>query len=174
MQEQLKNIQQDARQLIEKADSQGALEELRIKYLGRKSLLAQFSSTIARLDKDQRPQAGILLNEVKRSIHSLFEEKAKTLTESQSSLDVSFPSQASSLGRVHPLSIVAQQICDVFEDIGFQIKQGKEIEDEWHNFQALNIPRSILPGMPLIPFMLICRGKKGTSIFCAVILLLLK
>ena len=140
MKEQFDRIQGQAREDINKVGSVAELEDFRVKYLGRKSFLASFSSSIPQLEVSLRPEAGRSLNEIKVFITRLIEDKAASLKEKKAYIDITLPSKKLTQGRLHPLSMVAREICDIFENIGFQIQEGYEIEDEWHNFQALNIP----------------------------------
>jgi len=144
MEEELKKleqIKQEAEANIRGAGTSQELDEVRVKYLGRKSYLATFSSNIiSQLEPFRRPDAGRRLNQTKLLISKLIEDKAGALKAKKVHLDVTFPSKRTAVGRLHPLSVVVREICEIFESIGFQIREGNEIEDEWHNFQALNIP----------------------------------
>jgi phenylalanyl-tRNA synthetase alpha chain len=140
MLEQFDTIRQEAEAAIEKAASLQELEQLKARFLGRKSALTSLSSSFSGLSLQERPQAGRLFNQTKNLIASLIEEKMKSFSASDEGLDVTFASQKVSPGSKHPVSIVVREICDIFSGLGFEIQEGKEVEDEWHNFQALNIP----------------------------------
>lgn len=140
MQEQLDKIIKEAEDTIQRAASIQELEQLRVKYLGRKSFLSSFSNRIPTLEISLRPQAGKLLNKTKQYITDLIEAKKKSLKVKVESLDITFPAVKTTLGRKHPISMIIAQICEIFETIGFAVEEGAEIEDEWHNFEALNIP----------------------------------
>ncbi len=140
MQGEFQRLKKEAEQDIRKAKSLEELEALRIKFLGKASFLAQFSKRISSLENSLKPLAGELLNQTKSFIVTLLEEKKKGLTLKEESLDLEFPSFPIKEPKLHPITLVVREICDIFERIGFEIQEGKEIEDEWHNFSALNIP----------------------------------
>jgi phenylalanyl-tRNA synthetase alpha chain len=140
IEKELNQIKKTAFVQIDKAESRSDLEAIRVKYLGRKSFLSNFSSTLSKLEPSERPLAGKALNQTKRAIQAFIEEKKQAVSLGEEWIDFTFPASEISLGRKHPLSIVIEEMGRVFEKIGFQIEEGTEIEDEWHNFQALNIP----------------------------------
>ncbi|MBN2120239.1 MAG: phenylalanine--tRNA ligase subunit alpha [Candidatus Omnitrophica bacterium] len=140
MQEKFNVIKQEAQEAIRKVSSLAELEEARVRFLGRKSKLASLSATFSGLEPSQRPEAGRLFNEVKVFIAGILEEKKKTFSFSKERIDITFPSKKTDTATKHPLSSVVRTMCHIFEAIGFEIQEGAEIEDEWYNFQALNIP----------------------------------
>ena len=140
MENKFKNLQAEAEKEIRAADNADSLEALRVKYLGRKSFLASFSGNISKLDVSEKPKAGRSLNQAKQFISRVLEEEKFRLAEREESIDATFPSSKIDTGSIHPLTAVIKDICRVFERLGFEIQEGKETEDEWHNFQALNIP----------------------------------
>lgn len=121
------------------------LEVLNNKYLGRKGLVLQMTSQIPELPVIDRPVQGRLINEFKKEITSLFQDKASILKQSkipktQNVFDETFPSFRQELGTKHPLSITSEEICRIFEKCGFSVEVGPEIETEFNNFTGLNIP----------------------------------
>lgn len=124
------------------------LESLKVKYLGRKGLLAVLTSTIPSVPADRRGAFGKKVNELKTRVLSLFEEKQKILGESSGKAasgradfpDMGMPGIAQSLGRRHVLTQVIDEICGIFVRMGFQISDGLEVESEYSNFTGLNIP----------------------------------
>lgn len=129
---------------IEIVDSAASLEELRIKYLGRKGILAQFTSSIPGLPLNERAYFGQKVNELKNKLTALLESKQRLLSsgspESLASLDISLPGIAQELGHMHPLTQVINEICAIFGKMGFVVVEGPEIETEYNNFTGLNIP----------------------------------
>jgi phenylalanyl-tRNA synthetase alpha chain len=131
---------------IEKVSSLKELEELRIKYLGRKGLLAQLTSTIPSLPPEVRPGFGQRVNDLKNKISSLFGEKQKAITAASDkgicapAADISMPGIVQDLGRLHPVTQITDEICAVFSGMGFRVVEGPEIESEYNNFTGLNIP----------------------------------
>jgi|TARA_B100001093_G_scaffold154060_1_gene146762 phenylalanyl-tRNA synthetase alpha chain len=124
-------------------NSSEELEAFRIKYLGKKGLLTSYFIDFKSLDNDKKKDVGQLLNQLKLSAQSKLEElKTKLLSGvSKSKLnDLSRPGDIIQLGSRHPISIVKNRIVEIFSEIGFTISEGPEIEDDWHNFSALNLP----------------------------------
>ncbi len=136
----LKEISEQARQAINSVQTIQQIRDLQTRFLGRKSFLANASQSIASLAPEQRPLAGKTLNSVKKEIFSLLEEKQKSLQKQEQGIDISLPGFPVEIAGSHPLTNVINEICRVFEDLGFEVQQGSEIETEKYNFQALNIP----------------------------------
>lgn len=120
------------------------LEQFRLKYLGSKGLLKELFAQVKDVPAEQRKEFGQQVNAVKAAAESKIEEgKVKFEATAQPSgpqLDTSLPTYLHPLGSRHPISIVNKQIIDIFTRIGFGVAEGPEIEDDWHNFTALNIP----------------------------------
>lgn len=120
------------------------LEEFRIKYLGSKGLLKEFFAEFKNVPNEQKKEFGQVINELKNTA----EEKVKNIQEVLESKtesinlfgDLSRPGTPINIGSRHPISLVKNQILDVFSTIGFNVSEGPEIEDDWHNFTALNLP----------------------------------
>ena len=119
------------------------IETFRIKYLGKKGLINSYFIDFKSLDNDRKKDVGQLLNQLKNSAHSKVEELKAQLSSdnSQPKLnDLSRPGDLIQIGSRHPISIVKNRIVEIFSNIGFTISEGPEIEDDWHNFSALNLP----------------------------------
>ncbi|MEP5935227.1 MAG: phenylalanine--tRNA ligase subunit alpha, partial [Winogradskyella arenosi] len=127
-----------------KAQSKEEVEAFRIKYLGSKGHLKAFYGELKNVANDQKREFGQIINELKNTA----EAKVNTLKEALESAeedkgiygDLSRPSEPIALGARHPISIVKNEIIDIFSRIGFNVSEGPEIEDDWHNFTALNLP----------------------------------
>ena len=126
-----------------KSDSIAEIEEFRIKFLGKKGLLNSYFVEFKSLDSTEKKNAGRLLNELK----NLAQDKVDALKASSSKSsenikinDISRPGDPINIGSRHPISVVKNRIIDIFSNIGFTISEGPEIEDDWHNFSALNLP----------------------------------
>ena len=126
-----------------KSDSIAEIEEFRIKFLGKKGLLNSYFVEFKSLDSTEKKNAGRLLNELK----NLAQDKVEALKSSSSKSsenkkinDISRPGDPINIGSRHPISVVKNRIIDIFSNIGFTISEGPEIEDDWHNFSALNLP----------------------------------
>jgi len=121
-----------------------ALEEFRIKYLGRKGLIMQMLSDIGRLPAAEKPQAGQLANKARNEVTAAFEERKRILEESQKGtrefVDVTLPGIPVQIGKPHVITQTIDELLDIFGRMGFGVSYGPEVEDEWHNFIALNIP----------------------------------
>ncbi len=125
------------------ADSSG-LEAFRIKYLGRKGKIVAMLSRIGQLATEQRRQGGQLANKIKKEVTSQFEQLKEKLSQPESSaeppVDVTLPGEAVCAGKSHVISQTVSELLEIFGRMGFEIAYGPEVEDEWHNFIALNIP----------------------------------
>ena len=127
-----------------KATSKEDIEKFRIQYLGKKGLLNEFFAEFKNVASDQKKEFGLVVNKLKKSA----EEKVNTLMESLEQKeqsrgvygDLSRPGDPIELGSRHPISIVKNKIIEIFSRIGFNVSEGPEIEDDWHNFTALNLP----------------------------------
>tara|TARA_S200000501_G_scaffold376558_1_gene431867 strand:+ start:860 stop:1876 length:1017 start_codon:yes stop_codon:yes gene_type:complete len=126
-----------------KSDSDTEIEEFRVKFLGKKGLLNSYFDDFRLLEGNEKKQLGSLLNELKNSaqqkVKDLKSSKFKT-SENLKINDISKPGDPIEIGSRHPVSIVKNRIIDIFSNIGFTISEGPEIEDDWHNFSALNLP----------------------------------
>jgi len=127
-----------------KAQSKEEVEAFRIKYLGKKGLLNEFFAEFKNVANDQKKEFGQTINTLKKTA----ENKVNALKEELESKeevkgvygDLSRPGNPIEIGARHPISIVKNQIIDIFSRIGFNVSEGPEIEDDWHNFTALNLP----------------------------------
>jgi len=122
-----------------------ALENFRLKYLGRKGIIAQLTNSIPTLPQEQRSNFGQQVNGLKNKIISLIEEKQKSLVVKSaraltSAIDISMPGVAQELGHLHPITQIIEEICTIFNRMGFSVVEGPEIETEDNNFTGLNIP----------------------------------
>ncbi|MBU1113305.1 MAG: phenylalanine--tRNA ligase subunit alpha [Candidatus Omnitrophica bacterium] len=140
MEQELKKLKEDFERDLAEAKSGTELETLKVKYLGRNSRLAELFSQIPALSGDQRSFWGRRLNQVKKDLAAAWEKATGSTDGQQESLDVTFPSSAVNSGSRHIISSTSQKICLIFQKLGFDIVEGNEIEDEQHNFEALNIP----------------------------------
>lgn len=143
MLEDLQELQKAAVEDIQHAADLTVLEDLRVRYLGRKSQLRQIMGQIGRLPADQRPQLGQAAGSAQSAIQNALDVRHQSLQESieaESHLDVTLPGRAPRRGSLHPLSQLIDELSDVFRGMGFDLADGPEVEDEYHNFDALNTP----------------------------------
>lgn len=144
MLDNFKKIGSDAMAALGEVKDAASLEEFRIKYLGRKGLVTGMLSQIGQLDKADRPQGGQIANKTKKQVTAAFEElKAKFgagVKEVKPLVDVTLPAVEVVSGKSHIISQTVSELLETFGRMGFNIAYGPEVEDEWHNFIALNIP----------------------------------
>jgi phenylalanyl-tRNA synthetase alpha chain len=122
------------------------IDELRVRFLGRKGKVAQLFSTMGSILAEERAEAGKLLNELKNELQSLFDSAVKSVSHDQGiketdSEDYTLPGIDIPVGSIHPIEQTLTEVKDIFKSIGFSIAYGPEIDDEYHNFEALNIPK---------------------------------
>jgi len=133
--------------LIADAGTLDELEAARTAVLGRKAPWSEVQKSLGSLEADHRKQVGMLANDVRSALEAALEERRTALEASSESglleadaVDVTLPGRRPRPGSLHPLTIVRRQIVDVFTRMGYRVVEGPEIEDDWHNFEALNIP----------------------------------
>jgi phenylalanyl-tRNA synthetase alpha chain len=143
MLEQFEKTGQEALAELQKVADLAALEEFRIKYLGRKGQITQMLSRIGNFPPEQKPKAGQLANKIKKDVSGAFEEKKKVLLARQEKpkelVDVTLPGVPVRIGKKHVVTQTLNELLDIFGRMGFGVAYGPEVEDEWHNFIALNI-----------------------------------
>ena len=142
---QLDALRADALQAFQQASSTDQLETARVQYLGRKGVLRALQKQLGKLPPDQRPVAGRRFNEVRDVLHEAVDAaharlQQQRLPERVEHFDVTEPGIAPVLGRRHVLTQTIEELTDILGRLGFVVADGPEVEDEWHNFQALNIP----------------------------------
>lgn len=132
---------------IEAAESASALEQLRVSYLGKKGVLTAQLKQLGRLPAEQRPAAGQAINDAKASLDEAIRVRRKALEAlelaerlASERIDVSLPGRGQDTGSCHPVTRTMQRIESLMAQIGFEVVEGPEIEDDYHNFEALNIP----------------------------------
>ena len=143
----LTKLTQEAEAIIEKADSLDALDKIRVQYLGKKGLLTDQLKQLGKLPAKARPQAGQEINKAKKVLQARIEARKQALQDEvmnarlgSESIDVTLPGRGSRLGGRHPVSRTMERIENLFAQLGFEVATGPEIEDDYHNFEALNIP----------------------------------
>lgn len=146
MLEDLNRLESSGLAELQSVKSAEALESWRIKYLGVKGALKAITPRLKDVPKEEKPKVGQRLNEVKNALESAFQQKKETLARETASvgggpfIDVTVPGYLMGEGRRHILSRTIDEITEVFARMGFSVASGPELEDEWHNFTALNIP----------------------------------
>ncbi|NCJ04991.1 phenylalanine--tRNA ligase subunit alpha [Synechococcales cyanobacterium C] len=144
---QLTTLQQSAPQTIATVDSLEGLEQLRVKFLGKKGELSQILKGMGKLDASERPRLGALANEVKDAVQLAIEETRSRLLAAEiaaqltaETLDVTMPGVYTPQGGIHPLNSTLDQVLDIFVGLGYTVARGPEMETDYYNFEALNTP----------------------------------
>lgn len=130
-----------------KASNNDQLEAFRMKFISRKSVIGDLFSEMKTVAAEERKAVGQLVNELKNEAQQKFKELITSLDQSKEEksaapLDLTLPPIPDTLGSLHPLSITRKRMLEIFERIGFNVSYGPEIEDDWHNFTALNFPEN--------------------------------
>ena len=143
----LENIKAEAYLAIEAASDIAALEELRVSYLGKKGALTGLLKNLGQLSAEERPKAGAEINAVKQQLNERLNSRKATLQGAaltaqlaEEAIDVTLPGRRAETGSLHPITRTIQRMETFFSSMGFEVVEGPEIEDDYHNFEALNIP----------------------------------
>jgi len=148
MKERLKILQQDALKELQNAVDLKALQDVRVSILGKKGVLTQIMKGMRDLSSEERPVVGALVNGFKISFEESFDAQQKTLQQQEVSkhlanekIDVTMPGRKANIGSLHPVTLVSDEIVDIFSRLGFTVEEGPEIEQDFYNFEALNISK---------------------------------
>ena len=148
MSDSLESLRAETLARVESSISQADLEQLRVEALGRKGRLTTLLRGLKDVAAQDRPRAGEQLNQLRQLLEQKIEERlrylkahAKQKALREQTLDITLPGNRSERGRTHPLTLVIDEIVDIFWGMGFEIARGPDIEDDYHNFEALNIPK---------------------------------
>jgi phenylalanyl-tRNA synthetase alpha chain len=145
MLEKLIELERRAIQELESVENLDSLEKFRVTYLGKKGMVLSAMKALRELPAQERPKAGQLANQIKGQLSKRFEEKRESLGSKNSRapafLDVTLSGREPSRGRFHPITQVLEEICHIFERMGFRIVKGPNVELDYYNFEALNIPK---------------------------------
>lgn len=148
MKEKLEHLLMEAVAELNKADSEEYLQEIRVRYLGKKGLLTAIMKGLGGIPAEERPSVGQTANIVKDSIEEKLKTKLSVLREQNKSerlqkekVDVTLPGRRRAMGTKHPCTLVTEEISEIFAGLGFQVAEGPEIEFDYYNFEALNIPK---------------------------------
>ncbi|MFA4966602.1 MAG: phenylalanine--tRNA ligase subunit alpha [Candidatus Margulisiibacteriota bacterium] len=146
--DRIKAIEEEAVSSIKEVSGAKELEVLNVRYLGRKGLLTELLKNLKNLPDGERPNFGKALNESKTRIKNLIDEKMTLLSGQQTSqklktdrIDITLPPTGAARGKLHPITQVMDELLDIFTRMGFSIAEGPDVETEYYNFEALNIPK---------------------------------
>jgi phenylalanyl-tRNA synthetase alpha chain len=141
------NLTGEAEKAIRSAPDLRALDEMRVRYLGKSGLLTVQLKSLGKLPPEERPQAGQAINQAKRELEALIEARKGTLEQELlqqrlacERIDVTLPGRGRGHGGLHPITRTLERMTELFAGAGFSVAEGPEIEDDFHNFEALNIP----------------------------------
>ena len=144
---QLQQLRQEAQAAVSQSQTLDDLEQLRINYFGKKGKLSKVLGGMGKLDPADRPRIGSLANEVKQALQTDLEDKRTALQQAQTdaqlqreTLDVTQPGVFRPQGQIHPLNGLIDQALDIFVGMGYTVSTGPEIESDYYNFEALNMP----------------------------------
>ena len=143
----LDDLKAEATAAIKSAGDSAALEKLRVEWLGKKGRVTDLLKSLGQLDADERPKVGAEINAVKQLLNEQISERKETLQQAAiaaqlaaEALDVTLPGRREDLGALHPITRTIDRMAVYFGALGFEVVEGPEIEDDYHNFEALNIP----------------------------------
>lgn len=147
MKEKLEAIKAAAKSALQKAADESQIEELRVRYLGKKGELTSILKQMGSLSPEERPKMGQLVNEAKQKLEALIAEKktemqakATELKLKAEKIDISMPAKPVAVGGLHPLNLVINDMIDLFQSMGFDVVDGPEVETDHYNFECLNVP----------------------------------
>ena len=147
MLEDLEKLKQEAMQRLAAISQSGDLEEWRVVYLGRKSLLTQRLRALATLPPDERKTVGAYGNRLKKELEQGHQKKQQELRDAQlaqartGAIDITLPGKSFPVGYQHPMTRTLNEVCDIFIAMGFKVFEGPDVEWDYYNFEALNIPK---------------------------------
>ena len=149
MQQELNQLVSEAEQAIATAADLQALDQVRVDFLGKKGRITERMKALGQLSAEDRPKAGQAINQAKQAVQQSIEKRREALKNAVlaaklagEKVDVTLPGRQSPTGSLHPVTRTLQRIEDLFAQMGFRVAEGPEIEDDFHNFEALNIPES--------------------------------
>lgn len=145
--ENLSALTEEAITKVKQADALAALDQVRVDYLGKKGQLTALLKTLGQLSAEERPKAGALINEAKARVQEEINTR-KTVLENAAieeklaseTVDVTLDGRRATSGGLHPITLTMRRIEEIFAAVGYTVEEGPEIEDDFHNFEALNIP----------------------------------
>ncbi|BBB92838.1 MAG TPA: phenylalanine--tRNA ligase subunit alpha [Methylomusa anaerophila] len=148
MEEQLRSLRQTALKELSKANNIDSVNELKVKYLGKKGLLTGVLRGLGALSPEERPRLGQIVNEVRTELEHNISTKLEKLKQAEladrlasEKIDVTLPGRMVSMGHQHPLTLTLNRIKETFMRMGFDVAEGPEVENDYYNFEALNLPQ---------------------------------
>jgi phenylalanyl-tRNA synthetase alpha chain len=146
MEQELNTLQTLAKEGLNAVSNSAQLEDFRIKFLGRKGEFSSIMKGLGKVAKEDKPRLGQLANSVKKELESLYSQKKQSLnagsaaSDQSSLIDLSLPGRKPETGKLHPVTQIMNEVCAIFESLGFSVAEGPDVEHDHYNFEALNIP----------------------------------
>ncbi|MGA7799648.1 MAG: phenylalanine--tRNA ligase subunit alpha, partial [Gammaproteobacteria bacterium] len=147
VQDELQQLVSEAQSAAEAAGDLQALDQIRVRYLGKKGVLTEQLKALGRLPAEERPAAGQAINRAKQAVQERLEVRREALQAAETegrltreAVDVTLPGRGQHGGGLHPITRTSLRIEQLFAQLGFEVVEGPEVEDDFHNFEALNIP----------------------------------
>jgi len=145
--ENLAALTDEALKLVADAEDLAALDHVRVEYLGKKGQITALLKGLGKLSNEERPAAGAKINEAKQAVQVTITERKQAMEQAaidaklaEETIDVTLPGRGQTTGGLHPVTRTMQRIQNIFASVGYDVEEGPEIEDDYHNFEALNIP----------------------------------
>ncbi len=145
--ENLAALTDEALKLVADADDLATLDNVRVEYLGKKGQITALLKGLGKLSNEERPAAGAKINEAKQAVQAKITERKQAMEQAaidaklaEETIDVTLPGRGQTTGGLHPVTRTLQRIENIFAAVGYDVEEGPEIEDDYHNFEALNIP----------------------------------
>ena len=149
MQQKLQDIVSQAQTLINSVTELASLDDIRVQYFGKKGEFTELMKTLGKLSNEERPKVGQWINDAKQTVQTALGDKKRALDDAELAkklaeerIDITLPGRDLDMGGLHPVTRTLRRIESIFAKAGFDVETGPEIEDDWHNFEALNIPET--------------------------------
>lgn len=148
MEEKIKKIQEDVKNYLDECKTNASVEEIRVKYLGKKGEIVEILKNLKNVEESKRKEYAMLANKLKSDIESKIEEKKEEVKEleyelrikNEEKIDITLPVD-DEVGSLHPITIVQKELEEIFTSMGFTVEDGNEVETEYNNFEAVNVPK---------------------------------
>lgn len=147
--EQFKTIREMLKERLDEAQSLDDLEALRVELLGKKGMVQDLMKEMKNLDKEERPKFGQKVNELKKELEEVIFSRVEKMVDAEmerrlasEKIDITLPGSVASVGNHHPLTLMTNEICDLFKSMGYEVVEGPEVEYDLYNFERANIPEN--------------------------------
>lgn len=148
MEQELNSLRDTALKDLSAAVNKEALNDVKVKYLGKKGLLTGMLRGLGALSAEERPRIGQIVNDIRNELETIITGKLEAISQAElaeklasETIDVTLPGRSAGLGHLHPLTLTLNRIKDTFMRMGFEVAEGPEVEKDYYNFEALNLPQ---------------------------------